>query len=134
MGSKLISKIFSVVIWIVALFGINGTFGLVREEFTSEDICPKIVGIPACNIILTCLILIVISQSNLLKDKNRLFFIGAGVAATIALVGTIGQLMGWLECPKTEGGIPMCFLSWGLFASLLLLKFIEIKSTSHKSF
>ena len=134
MGSKLISKIFSVVIWIVALFGINGTFGLVREEFTTGDICPKIVGIPACYIILTCLILIVVSQSNLLKDKNRLFFIGAGVAATIALVGTIGQLMGWLECPKTEGGIPMCFLSWGLFASLLLLKFIEIKSTSHKSF
>ena len=129
MSGKLISKILSVLIWIVALFGLKGTFDLVWKEFTEGGICPKIIGIPACYIIMSCLILILISQSKLLKDKNRLYFIGAGVAASIALGGTVAQLMGWLECPKTEGGIPMCFLSLGMFLCLLGLKGIEIKST-----
>ena len=127
MKNHFISKILSFLIWIIALFGLNGTFSLVQEEFTKGNICPKLLGIPACYIILTCLVFLLISQSNLLKDKNRLFFIGAGVAATIAISGTVGQLMGWTECPKTDGGTPMCFLSLGLFSSLLILKWVEIK-------
>ncbi len=133
MGQKLIFITSSALIWIVALFGINSTYRLASKEFSTGDICPKIIGIPVCYIILTCLIFILISQSQLLNEKNRLYFIGAGVAALFASIGSFAQLMGWLECPKTEGGIPMCFLSLGMFSSLLVLKFIEVRSSSIKS-
>jgi len=113
-----------ILIWLVTLFGLNGTIGLVQKELTVGNVCPKLVGIPACYIIFACLVLVAVSHSGLLKDKAKLYLIGAGTAWLIALSGSVGQLMGWMECPKTASGIPMCFLSLALFSSLLLLKWL----------
>ncbi len=112
----------SILIWIIALFGLNGAFGLSRKEFIEGNICPKILGIPACYIIFICLLFIFISETGFLKDNSKLFFIGGGLAWLIAAVGTAGQVLGWLECPKTAGGFPMCYLSFAMFSALLLLK------------
>ena len=120
-------KIISVIIWSLALFGLYGTAGLVMDEISIGDICPKILNIPACYIILTCFILVLVAQTNFAKKIFWLYFIGAGIAWTIAATGTIGQLTGTIECPKTAGGTPMCYLSLAFFSSLIILKLLELK-------
>lgn len=125
MNTKLISRILSLLIWVVALFGLNGTLALARREFASGHICPKIIGIPACYIILACLLLILLSQTQLLKDKYRLYYLGVGLALAIATFGTVGNYLGYLSCPQTDSGTPLCYLSFALFASLLVLRLIN---------
>lgn len=121
------AKIISLLIWALAFFGLYGTVGLVSKEMAKGNICPKIVGIPACYIILVSFLMVLGSHSTLLKDTYWGYFIGAGVAGAIAATGTTGQLMGTIECPKTATGIPMCYLSLAFFTTLLVLKLIEIK-------
>lgn len=120
-------KFISILIWGLAIFGTYGTFGLVGQEIANGNICPKILGIPACYIILASFIMVLLSHSTLLKDNYWLYAIGAGIAWSIAATGTIGQLMGSIECPKTTGGTPMCYLSLAFFTTLLLLKLAEVK-------
>ena len=127
------TKILSFLIWGIVLIGLNGVWGLVRNEYVTGNGCPKLIGIPACYIIFTCLILILVSEINVLKDRSKLFWVGAGVAWLIAAVGATGQYFGWLECPKTVGGTPMCYLSFAMFTSLLLLKVLEGKSKGSSS-
>ena len=120
-------KVISIIIWGLAAFGTYGTIGLVGREISKGNICPKILGIPACFIILASFIMVLASHSTLLRDSYWLYFIGAGIAWSIAATGTVGQLMGSIECPKTAGGTPMCYLSLAFFSTLLILKLIETK-------
>lgn len=108
------------------MIGLYGTLPLVHHEFNNNNICPKIIGIPACYIILSCLLMAIVSHINLLKDKSTLFYLGVVTALSIAAFGSILDFLGYLECPKTNGGTPMCYLSFLLFLSLMILKIIEM--------
>ncbi len=114
-------------IWALALLGFAGTISLVQNELASGNICPQLAGIPACYLIFGCFALVLISHSGIFKDRSLFFFTGAGIAWIMATVGTSGEIFGWMECPKTEGGIPMCYLSLAIFSSLLILKIIQIR-------
>ena len=46
----------------ILAFAIYGSFGLVMNEWEVGNICPKIVGIPACYIVLACFSLALIGQ------------------------------------------------------------------------
>ncbi len=120
-------KLLSLLIWGLAIFGTYGSIGLVGQEMSTGNICPKILGIPACYIILASFLMVLLSHSNLLKDHYWLYSIGAGIAWSIAATGTVGQWMGNIECPKTTGGTPMCYLSLAFFSTLILLKVAEVK-------
>jgi predicted membrane channel-forming protein YqfA (hemolysin III family) len=49
-----------------------------------------------------------------------------GLAWSIATYGSIMQFSETVECPKTEEGIPMCYISFVMFSLLILLKTIEL--------
>lgn len=95
-------------------------FKLIPNPITGNYGYPM--GIPACYIILSCLILGVVSHSSNIDRKNIIYYIGLGIALLIATIGTLGNVIGILECPKTETGMPMCYLSFIMFLSLLILK------------
>ena len=118
----------NLLIWGIILVGLSGTFPLVQSDFREGNICPKIMGIPACYIILSCLAFAIVSHTNLFKDKNRLYFIGVLTALSIATIGTIGNIFGYVECPKTMDGTPLCYLSFVLFSSLLITKWGLLKT------
>jgi hypothetical protein len=84
-------------------------------------------GMPACYIILACFTLIIVSSLNIVKDKNILYWLGAVPALAIASYGSLGVLFGFAACPRTSSGIPMCFLSFGFFGSLALLKIFLVR-------
>lgn len=125
MDKKIIPRLVYFVIWGVILLGLSGAIPLVQNEFTTGNICPQIIGIPACYIILVCLILAIVSHSNLFKDHWKLYFLGILIALSIATFGSVSNLLGYIECPKTENGTPICYLSFLLFSSLFILKIIE---------
>ena len=115
----------NILLLVVFGIGIIGGALLVYDEIQSPNTCPKLVGIPACYIILACFIIPFIT--HIFKGKNMLYFIFTGLAFVIALVASIMQFTGLGECPKTSSGIPMCYYSFLLFTTLITLKVILIK-------
>lgn len=114
-------------IWAVLLFGWYGAGNLTYAEYFRSNICPKLLSVPACYVILAMVLLATSSHTGWLGDKNMLFYLATGLAASLALTGTIGQLSGVVECPKTSGGTPMCYISLALFGSLILLKLVSAR-------
>jgi len=115
----------TIFIFLIAGFAVYGSFGLAIQEWNQSNICPKILGIPACYIVLTCFTIAFISQ--VLSAKKWIYFLSIGIVTLIATTGTLGELTGIAKCPKTDGGTPMCFISLGICISLLLLKLILLK-------
>jgi len=112
---------------LIAVFAIYGTFGLAMNEWKVGDICPKIIGIPACYIVLICFLMSLMAHL-ISTDKGKwVFFLFVSVVTLIASTGTIGELTGITECPRTSGGTPMCFISLGICLSLLVSKVIHLK-------
>ena len=121
-------KISNYLISIIFILGIFGSGSLAYHEFLQEGACPKLGAIPACYIILACFIFPFIS--HLLKKGNNIYFLFTGAAFALATYATVGQLFGKVQCPKTESGFPMCYISFVLFTSLVLLKIALLKKKS----
>jgi hypothetical protein len=120
-------KILYWLIIIIAAFAIYGTSGLVLKEWNIGNICPKILGIPACFIVMVCFLGGLIGHLTANKTGLWIFFVFTGVVTLIAITGTVGELTGTTKCPRTSGGIPMCFISLGICLSLLIAKIAHLK-------
>ena len=124
------SKNYLKIINVFFVIGIFGAGSLVIKEFTTGNGCPKFGAVPACLIILICFILPFIS--HLLKKWNLIYFLFTGIATLIALVASVMQFIGNAECPKSDSGIPMCYLSLLIFTSLITLKKIQLDYVNYK--
>jgi len=114
--------------FIIFILGIYGTGNLVYNEFLQEGACPKLGIIPACYIVLACFVIPFIA--HIFSTGRIVYFLFTGFALALATYASIGQLFGNLQCPKTGNGIPMCYISFVIFASLVLLKIILLKKSS----
>ncbi len=115
----------TILYWLVVLIAgiaVYGTFGLVANEWELGDICPKILGVPACYIVLVCFAVALLSHLIPFKSANSIYFLFVGIVTAIAITGTLGELTGTAECPKTAGGTPMCFISLAICLGLLFSK------------
>ncbi len=119
------TKLLNGLLFIVFAIGIFGAGELVYTEFTQSNVCPKLIGIPACYIILACFIIPFLV--HIFKKSNGVYFAFTGLAFTIALIASIMEITGLGECPKTASGMPMCYYSLLLFTSLIVLKLLLIK-------
>ena len=122
-------NIFYVLIISILLFAIYGSTGLSMNDWEVGDICPKILGIPACYIVLACFSAALIGHLIPHSSGNWIFFLFVGVVTLIASTGTIGELTDTAKCPRTAGGTPMCFISLAICLSLLASKFAWLKSS-----
>jgi len=122
------SRILHYLITLIFSVGIYGASGLVQKEFELKQVCPQILGIPACYIIMACLLIPLIV--HVFDLSYKIYFAGTGLALLIAAYGTIGNFIGFAECPKTNGGIPMCYISFLLFFILIILKWMSIRITN----
>ncbi|MDF1518062.1 MAG: hypothetical protein RQ864_13085 [Lutibacter sp.] len=120
-------KIINYSIYAVFVFGILGAGNLAYKEFLYEGACPKLGVIPACYIIFGCLIIPFVA--HVLNRGKAVYFFFVSFALVIATYATIGQLFGNVQCPKMENGFPMCYVSFGIFFSLVLLKFLHARKT-----
>lgn len=109
---------------LITLFAIYGSSGLVMKEWALGNICPKILSIPACYIVLICFTGTLLGHLLSSSGGKWLYFVFVGVVTLIASTGTIGELTGTAECPRTNGGAPMCFISLTICISLLAAKIL----------
>jgi len=121
-------RVLNILLLLVFTIGILGAGSLVWKEVTQGDICPKLIGIPACYIILTCFVIPLLG--HLLKWNNGIYFMFTGLAFIIAFIASIMQLTGNGDCPRTENGTPMCYYSLALFSVLFFSKIIHIRKTN----
>jgi surface polysaccharide O-acyltransferase-like enzyme len=123
--------ILHVLIIAILSFAIYGSLELSINNFRLKDICPKILGIPACYIVAFMFIAGLIAQLiSSKKISNYIFFVTIGILFVMALKGTLTELSGTLVCPRTSGGTPMCFISLGICSLLLILKVSSAKANS----
>lgn len=106
--------------------GLYGASGLVLKEYQLKQVCPQILSIPACYIIILCLFIPLIA--HIFKFSNKIYFAGTGIALIIASYGSITHFFGFTECPITNYGTPMCYLSFLLFLTLVILKWFNNKT------
>ncbi|MEP0263029.1 hypothetical protein [Dokdonia sp.] len=125
-----LKKITNLIITLLLFVGVWGAGGLVIDEIQTGNGCPKIWIIPACLIILICFLIPLIV--HLLKRYTPLYFIFTGLAASIAIIASIMQYTGNGSCPKLDGGTPMCYLSFILFTTLIILKITNHKPKTQK--
>ncbi len=121
-------QILFIVIVIILLFSIYGSFNLSMVDFHKKNICPKVLGIPACYIVLLFFILGLaghVFKEYLGRDLWYYGFIA--VPFLLALGGSLTELSGKVICPRTPDGTPMCFISLGICTTLLILKYTEIR-------
>ena len=115
---------------VILLFSIYGSFNLSMVDFHKKDVCPKVLGIPACYIVFVFFLLAAIVHLMSWGKTNSGMLIYYGLIAVpflLALGGTLTELSGTVICPRTPGGTPMCFISLGICSTLLLLKIAETK-------
>jgi len=105
------------------LFAIYGAFNLSLTEYQEKSVCPKVIGIPACYIVLVFFILVL--TAHLLGVNKLWYYSFVAFPFLLALGGTISELSGKIVCPRTPGGTPMCFISLGMCVILIFLKALE---------
>jgi len=117
------------VIAVVLLFVIYGSWELSVTDFRQKDICPKVLGIPACYLVLIFFILVLLSHLLERVFDNKLwYFVFIAFPFLLALGGTLAEISGTVVCPRTSGGTPMCYISLGMCSLLITLKIAEIKA------
>jgi len=110
------------------LFAVYGALNLSITDFQKKDICPKVLGIPACYIVLLFFALGFVFHFLGKSMVTTWWYYGAlCIPFFRALSGTVSQLSGHVVCPRTAGGTPMCFISLGFCTLLILLKLLENK-------
>ena len=110
-----------------------GVVPLVRSELALGDICPKIIGIPACYVILACLIFILFHVFRIARFGSKLFWVGTLIALSIATFGSVSNMVGYVKCPTTSSGTPMCYLSFLIFAGLAVFRLLEVRFSRNKA-
>ena len=120
-------NIWFIIAFAILSFAIYGSYGLSMKDYTVKNVCPKLLGIPACYIVLTCFVAALIGHIFSFEKSDWVYYGFIGVVTLIASTGTLGEIFGFAKCPRTAGGTPMCFISLGICLSLLGSKFLELK-------
>ncbi len=119
-------KILSNLILGISIIGLTSVIVLTAGQLIYGNVCPRVMTIPACFILLLILIFIVISQLVPFRGGTVVFFAGSGISWLIAIYASYYQAYGLVECPKFIGEVPMCYLSFIMFTVLMFLKGLEM--------
>jgi hypothetical protein len=114
---------------LISGFALWNVFGLSVAEWSASGVCPRIAGLPACYVVTGAYLAIFISA--LISKKPLyipLFIAGAGVVFGLAVIGSVTQVMGIAECPKTSSGFPLCYISLSIAVLLIGLFVLREKA------
>lgn len=118
------TKLIHIIITLLLTAGVYGAGSLVWNEIQTGNGCPKIWIIPVCAIILICFLIPLIVHA--INKYLTPYFIFTGLALAIAIMASIMQYTGIGACPKLENELPMCYVSFLVFSTLIILKKLYI--------
>lgn len=124
------TKIIRAIIAIIAGYALYNGLHLSLKEWDTTGACPSVSGVPACYVVSFAYFLILFSA---LTDKpplyNRLFYTGFSIVFGLAAIGSLMQVSGMMQCPKTSNDLPMCYISLMVSLCLIVLFFVRKKTT-----
>ena len=107
-------------------FGLYGGLNVSYLNWNSSGACPYISIMPICYVVTVGYAL---ALAGLLISNAPLFLTGWGIVAFIALVGTVFEFNTGATCPRSDVGIPLCFLSLALSIAIIVLYFLAERKT-----
>lgn len=108
----------------VCLVVLGGIIPISLEHLRTGDSCPVIGGVPACYVVSVAYGAMALAGVIWWRAATWLFLIGAVPVITLAMLGTGAELSGVPTCPRSAGGIPLCYASLALGLGLLLTFFV----------
>lgn len=109
-----------VLIGVVASIGLVGVIPVSFAELSTGGACPHLGVIPACHVVSIAYGSIFLTILHHRFWKPRVFLVSWLIIFLLAATGTAFELLGLEACPKTAGGIPKCFFSFGLSGMLFI--------------
>tara|TARA_R110002096_G_scaffold126328_15_gene273008 strand:- start:610 stop:1017 length:408 start_codon:yes stop_codon:yes gene_type:complete len=96
----------------VLVVATSAAFRLSLKEFNTAGSCPILGPVPACYLVLAGFAAALVGHLAGKYQWGRiLFLLGLGFPTLLAIIASIGESAGFIECPKTSTGVPMCYLS-----------------------
>jgi hypothetical protein len=113
----------------LSLLGIYGAFAVSALNFSQASVCPHILFVPVCYLVLFCYVLIAASWNHmwwantfkLTNFRHYIFVSSSFVVFVLAILGSAGEVMGISQCPKSDSGIAKCFFSFAIITAILVL-------------
>ena len=103
----------------VSLYVLSGIAPISLTHWHAGNACPLLGPIPACYIVTACYAAMGTAALFWNKPLSWLFFTGVAPVIFMALVGTALEITGLPTCPRSDTGLPLCYLS--LFLGVMML-------------
>jgi hypothetical protein len=114
----------------ISALGFFGATSLSIDEWGTAGSCPNI-GIPACYLVAIAYFVILVSCiDHSRKLCKGLFYTGVGIVMWLAIGGSVMQVTGVGECPKTGSGFPMCYVSLMMSLSIAIAYFFKNRKST----
>jgi hypothetical protein len=118
-------------IFILSSLGCIISSYLVISDIMHPNFCPIFITIPACYLTLAAYTSLAISEFINKKFEYFLFIFGFLLGILLAIWFSYYQIMNLLQCPLLFN-IPLCYLSFILLVTIIILKILFYFSSNHK--
>jgi hypothetical protein len=117
-------------LYLLIVIGLWGAISVSYSTIMNIEPCPDFLHLPMCYLVSIGYFSMLSAQfvSNI-RLKNRLFYSGWILTFLIAGLGVGFELIAGDICPKSAGGLPLCYVSF----ALCVLIFILYRSTLYRA-
>ena len=115
--------------------GLYGAASVSYTTITGTAPCPSVGFVPACFVVFIGYLLMLIASIAILQQRqlNRLFFIGWTPVFLLAFIGSLFELSNGATCPKSNSGLPLCYVSLSFALVVIGLYTLLIKMRNIKN-
>lgn len=121
----------------VCVYVLSGIVPISLVHFRTGNGCPMIGPVPACYVVSAAYSAMALAGIIWWRVASWVFSLGAIPVILLAVVGTLTELSGIPTCPRSAGGMPLCYASLavglGLLVMFLLIRWIERNRTMPQS-
>jgi len=118
----LFSTASNLALYLLVAVGLYGAMALSYSTIIGVAPCPSLVKIPVCFVVATGYLAMafgLVLEKTRLKLSTKVFLSGWTVVFSIAIIGTLMEVLTANTCPVNKLEIPLCFVS--LIVTLLIL-------------
>ena len=119
------SRILRLIVVAVSLYVLSGIFPISFTHWRAGNACPHLGLVPACYLVMVCYAAMGIAALFWNKQLSWLFFSGAVPVIFMAMIGTVLEITGLPTCPRSDTGLPLCYMSL-LVGVMMLVVFLYV--------
>ena len=102
-----------------SLYVLSGIFPISLTQFRTGQGCPYLGPVPACYIVTVSYGAMGLAAVIWRQRSGWLFAIGIAPVLLLALTGTMLEILGRPTCPRSDAGVPLCYMSLAAGTAML---------------